>query len=100
MKIKLINKGSEGEVLLIGNLDSNTAKDTEEILNDLSTKFDKIDLNFEGLDYISSAGLRVLKLTHVAMKKKGGRLVLKNVNSMVMEVLEMTGFAGLLEIEE
>ena len=99
MKIKLINKGNEGEVLLIGSLDSTTAKDTEEILKDLTGKFDKLDLNFENLDYISSAGLRVLKLTHVAMKKKGGRLVLKNINSMVMEVLEMTGFAGLLEIE-
>lgn len=99
MKIKLINKGNEGEVLLVGSLDSTTAKDTEEILKDLTGKFDRLDLNFENLDYISSAGLRVLKLTHVAMKKKGGRLVLKNINSMVMEVLEMTGFAGLLEIE-
>ena len=53
----------------------------------------------EKLEYISSAGLRVLKKTHMAMNKKEGTLLLKNVNSMVMEVFEMTGFAGLLHFE-
>lgn len=99
MNIKLINKGNEGEVLLIGSLDSSTAQETENIFKEIVPKFDKMVLNFESLEYISSAGLRVLKVTHVAMKKKGGRLVLKNVNSMVMEVLEITGFVSLLEIE-
>lgn len=99
MNIKLINKGTEGEVLIIGSIDSTTAQETEKILKDLVPKFDKMELNFASLDYISSAGLRVLKVTHVAMKKKGGRLVLTNVNSTVMEVLQITGFASLLEIE-
>lgn len=100
MDIKLINKGTEGEVLLIGSLDSNTASETEAIFKEIVPKFDKMVLNFAQLEYISSAGLRVLKVTHVAMKKKGGRLVLKNVDKSVMEVLEITGFVSLLEIEQ
>lgn len=99
MDIKLVNKGSEGEIILDGKLDSNTASETEKIFNSLVPKFNTLVLNFAALSYISSAGLRVLKVTHVAMKKKGGRLVLKNVNPMVMEVLEITGFVSLLEIE-
>lgn len=99
MNIKLINKGTEGEVLIIGRIDSTTAQETERILKDLVPKFEKMSLNFASLDYISSAGLRVLKVIHVAMKKKGGRLVLTNVNSTVMEVLQITGFASLLEVE-
>ena len=49
------------------------------------------------LDYISSAGLRILKRCYMAMRRKGGTLKLKNVNKMVMEVFEVTGFAGLLQ---
>jgi anti-anti-sigma factor len=49
------------------------------------------------LDYISSAGLRVIKVIHMGMKKKDGELVLTNVQKMVMEVFEMVGFAGLLK---
>jgi anti-anti-sigma factor len=51
----------------------------------------------ERLDYVSSAGLRVIKRLHMSMKKKDGELQLKNVDKMVMEVFEMTGFAGLLK---
>lgn len=49
------------------------------------------------LDYISSAGLRLLKRAFMAMRRKDGSLKLKNVNKMVMEVFEVTGFAGLLQ---
>ena len=99
MNMKLINKGSEGEVLLEGRLDATTAPEAEELLKETADRFDKLILNFASLDYISSAGLRVLKILHVIMRKKGGSLVLTNVNSMIMEVFEMTGFAGLLEFE-
>ena len=49
------------------------------------------------LQYISSAGLRVLKKTYMAAVKKNGVLELSNVYQLVMEVLEMTGFSGLLK---
>ena len=99
MDIKLINRGTSGELILIGRLDANSAPEAEEIFKDMIERFDKIVLNMEHLDYISSAGLRVIKIIHMGMKKKNGELVLTKVQKMVMEVFEMVGFAGLLKFE-
>ena len=98
MTIKLINRGTEGELLLDGRLDANTSPEAEEIFLQMAERFDKLVLNMDKLQYISSAGLRVLKKTYMAVVRKGGELELSHVNKMVMEVLEMTGFAGLLKI--
>lgn len=98
MEMKLINRGDEGEVLLIGRLDSITSGEAEEVLDGLGDRFDSLILNMEQLEYISSAGLRVMKKMHMKMKKKNGKLILKKVAPMVMEVFEMTGFASLLSI--
>ena len=99
MNIKLINRGTEGELLLEGRLDSVTAPEAEAVFHQVAERFDKIVLNMTQLEYISSAGLRARKRLHMEMKKKGGSLVLTNVRKMVMEVFEMTGFAGLLMFE-
>ena len=96
MHIKLINRGEEGELLLNGRLDSSTAPEVEGIVLQMADRFDKVILNMADLEYISSAGLRVLKLLYMAMRKKNGELEIKNANKLVMEVFEMTGFAGLL----
>lgn len=100
MTIKLINRGTEGELLLEGRLDSFSSPEAEAIFTDVSNRFLRVVLNMERLDYISSSGLRVLKNLHIAMLKREGELVLKNVGKMVMEVFEMTGFAGLLKFED
>ena len=99
MNIKLINRGQEGELVLEGRLDTLTAPEAEEVFNQTAERFDKVILNMRDLEYVSSAGLRTLKRLHLAMKKKNGNLVLTNVRKMVMEVFEMTGFAGLLKFE-
>ena len=99
MNIKLINRGQEGELVLEGRLDTLTAPEAEEVFNQTAERFDKVILNMRDLEYVSSAGLRTLKRLHMAMKKKNGNLVLTNVRKMVMEVFEMTGFAGLLMFE-
>ena len=99
MDIKLINRGTAGELILIGRLDANSAPEAEEIFKEMIERFDTIVLNMEQLDYISSAGLRVIKIIHMGMKKKNGELVLTKVQKMVMEVFEMVGFAGLLKFE-
>ena len=99
MNINLINRGTEGELLLEGRLDSVTAPEVESVFHQVAERFDKLVLNLAQLEYISSAGLRSLKRLHMDMKKKNGTLVLKNVRNMVMEVFEMTGFAGLLTFE-
>lgn len=99
MDIKLINRGTSGELILIGRLDANSAPEAEEIFKEMMERFDTIVLNMEQLDYISSAGLRVIKIIHMGMKKKNGELILTKVQKMVMEVFEMVGFAGLLKFE-
>ena len=99
MTIKLVNRGAEGELLLEGRLDSTTAPEVEAIFTQASERFDRVILNFAGLSYISSAGLRLLLKLQQAMRKKSGELILTQVNKMVMEVLEMTGFAGLLRFQ-
>lgn len=97
MTIKLVNRGAEGELLLEGRLDSATAPETEGIFAEVAQRFDRVILNLNGLQYISSAGLRLLLHLQQTMRKKNGELILSHVNKTVMEVLEMTGFAGLLQ---
>lgn len=99
MDIKLINRGATGELIFVGRLDANSAPEAEEIVKQMIERFDTIVLNMEQLDYISSAGLRVIKILHMGMKKKNGELILTKVQKMVMEVFEMVGFAGLLRFE-
>ena len=97
LNLDLINRGSEGELVLTGRLDSVTSEEAGKVLDELTERFDSLILNMKDLDYISSAGLRLIKRAYMAMRRKGGSLKLKNVNKMVMEVFEVTGFAGLLQ---
>lgn len=99
MTIKLIKRGETGELILSGRLDSTTADDTGEVFQKTAERFDNIILNFSELQYISSAGLRQLKLLYITMQKKNGTLVLRNANEMVTEVLEMSGFITMFKVE-
>ena len=99
MDIKLVSRGTEGELILVGRLDANSAPEAEEIFREIMERFDRVVLNLQNLEYISSAGLRTIKIIHMGMKRKDGELVLINVQKMVMEVFEMVGFAGLLKFE-
>lgn len=83
---------------LEGRLDTTTAPELEEALKDELEKVDSIIIDFSKLEYISSAGLRVLLSTHKSMAKKGG-LKIVNVCPEIMEVFEITGFKDILEIE-
>ncbi|MBE5861542.1 MAG: STAS domain-containing protein [Lachnospiraceae bacterium] len=96
LDMKLVNRGDEGELLLFGKLDSQTSIDAEKYFEEASDRFDHLILNMAELSYLSSAGLRILKKTHIKMNRKGGVLSLCNVNDNIMEVFEITGFAGLL----
>lgn len=99
MTIKLISRETEGEFLLDGRLDSNTSGEAETIFRESAERFDTVILNLSKLEYISSAGLRVLRMLHMTMKKKGGEMILRGVSKTVMEVFEMTGFVCLFKIE-
>ncbi len=96
--MKLINRGTECEVMLEGRITAENAPELEKALLTLVDRFDVIVLNFKQVKYISSAALRVFKVIFVAMKKKRGDLKFRDVNDMIMEVFELTGFAGVFGI--
>lgn len=98
MEVKLVNKGTDGELILAGDLDTRTAKDADQLFAQMADRFTNITLNMKDLVYVSSAGLRTIRNLYILLYKKGGKLAVINVNDNVMEVFEMTGLAGLLNI--
>ena len=98
MKITKSNNGTNLEIALEGRLDTTTAPELEQALKDSMDGANALTLDFGKLDYISSAGLRVLLSAHKSMSKKGGMKV-TNVNEIVKEVFDVTGFADILNIE-
>ena len=85
-------------VELVGRLDTTTAPSLEKTLNEDMNETKNLVLDFKGLEYISSAGLRVLLAAQKRMQKIGSMKVI-NVCEEVMEVFEITGFADILTIE-
>lgn len=98
LNIDLVKQDNEGELMLVGELDVNTAPGAEKIMLDAVSRFDRVILNMERVSYVSSAGLRAMKRANIQMRRKGGTLALKNVTKPVMEVLELTGFAVVFKI--
>jgi anti-sigma B factor antagonist len=95
-----INKTVENNtaaVSLEGRLDTVTAPELEKALMELIPDLTELKLDFTDLDYISSAGLRVLLAAQKAMNKQGS-MTLTHVNEAVMEILEVTGFTDILTI--
>ena len=90
--------GSSLEIAVEGRLDTMTAPELETELNASMEGAETLTFDFSKLDYISSAGLRVLLSAHKAMSAKGGMKV-TNVNEVVREVFDVTGFADILTIE-
>ena len=96
-----INKTQNGNALTIaleGRLDTVTSPELEAELKNTMDAAESLTLDFSKLEYISSAGLRVLLAAHKVMSKKGG-LKITNVNEIVKEVFDVTGFADILTIE-
>lgn len=96
-----VNKSFEGTKLVCGiegRLDTTTAPELSAALENEIEKIDELVLDFANLQYISSAGLRVLLSLQKQMSKKGGMIV-KNANDDIMEVFDITGFVDVLTIE-
>jgi anti-sigma B factor antagonist len=82
-----------------GNLDTNTAPDAESEINALiDAGVQKLLINFEKLDYISSAGLRILLATAKKLKPGGGVLKICCLNPTVQEVFDISGFSTILSV--
>ena len=95
MKIECNKENGILQVSLEGRLDTLTAPELESFLPKHYDGVTALTFDCEKLSYISSAGLRVLLTAHKRMK---GAMKLTNVNELVREVLEMTGFADVWEI--
>lgn len=96
-----INKTQEGNKLTLvleGRLDTTTAPQLEAEASMISETTSELVLDFAALEYLSSAGLRVILSTQKKMAKQGAMKVI-HVNETIMEVFEITGFSDILTIE-
>ena len=98
MNIREERKGSVLTLYLAGKMNSATAPELEKIIRQEAEQVSLLILDFRELDYISSAGLRVLIQAQQLIGAKGGLLV-RNVNSIVMNIFQITGFSNILTIE-
>lgn len=98
MTIETKRNEKELMIALSGRLDTTTAPTLEKAIGENINGIEKLTLDFKGLEYISSAGLRVLLSTQKKMKQIG-EMKLINVCEEVMEVFEITGFVDILVIE-
>ena len=95
--VKTVN-GDTLEVNVSGRLDTTTAPEFEESLKASIDGVKDLHLNLEGLEYISSAGLRVLLSAQKIMNQQGS-MKISGANAAIMDIFEMTGFVDILTIE-
>ena len=98
MTIEIKRTAEETTIEIVGRLDTTTAPELDKTINEDITDVKNLVLDFKALEYISSAGLRVLLGAQKKMKKIGS-MKLVHVREEVMEVFEMTGFSDILTIE-
>ena len=98
MKITKNQNGNSLCLALEGRLDTTTAPELEKELDSGLEGVTELIFDMEGLDYLSSAGLRILLGAQKTMKKQGSMKVI-HVNETIMEIFEVTGFADILTIE-
>jgi len=98
MKISIRTRTNDIVVDVIGNLDSSTTSDLEASLMGLVAKNKDVVLNFKKVDYVSSAGLRVILAVQKELLKSKHNLILENANKVVKEVLDVTGFSSFIEV--
>ena len=98
MNIEKVCKETEMILNVSGRLDTTTAPSLETAVMEVVGNCDSLVLDLAGLEYISSAGLRVILKAQKAMMVKGGMKLL-HVNETIMEIFEITGFSDILTIE-
>ncbi len=96
-----IIKTTEDKILTLalkGRLDTTTAPELDDVLKENLDGIKELVLDLEGLEYLSSAGLRVILSAQKRMNKVG-EMKVKNVNETIMDIFEITGFVDILTIE-
>ena len=98
MTIEKNLNGAELTVTIAGRLDTTTAPQLEAEFKQSINGIEKLVLDFTALEYLSSAGLRVLLSAQKVMNKQG-EMIIKNVNETINEIFEVTGFIDILTVE-
>ncbi len=98
MEIKKSKNNTSLKVSIMGRVDTTTAPQLESELKAELNGITDLYLDFAEVEYISSAGLRVLLSVQKIMNRQG-KMVLSNVNEAIMEIFEVTGFTDILDIE-
>ena len=82
-----------------GRLDTTTSRELSKELDNSLTGISELVFDFKNLAYISSSGLRVLLSAQKTMNNKKGKMIVRNVSDIIMEVFEVTGFSDFLTIK-
>ena len=98
MTIEKNLNGTELTIAIVGRLDTVTAPQLEAEFKGNVNGVEKLVLDFAELEYLSSAGLRVILAAQKVMNKQG-EMIIKNVNDTINEIFEVTGFIDILTIE-
>ncbi len=98
MKLDTIKNGNELTVIIEGRLDTTTAPELDKLLIESTEGIEKLILDISGLEYVSSAGLRVFLSAHKRMAV-AGEMIVRGANEVVAEIFDITGFSDILTIE-
>lgn len=99
MEINVKQDGNKATISLDGKLSVATSPDLEAAIQNLPAETNEFVIDLTNLEYISSAGLRVLVSTEKTAGQRGGHMVLQHPNEEVSEVFDMTGLADVFTIE-
>ena len=98
MKIISKRNGSTMEIALDGRLDTTTAPELEKEVRGKLAGITELVFDFSEVEYVSSAGLRIMMLAKKELKA-GGIMKVRNANELILEVFEVTGFSDVVTIE-
>jgi anti-anti-sigma factor len=99
MDINVTKDGNTGVIEVIGRLDTITAPELQTPLFESVKNNKKTVLDCAKLEYVSSAGLRVLLMAEKTAKAGKSALIIRNISAEIREIFDMTGFSGILTIE-
>ena len=97
MTTEITKNGSVLNIAVEGRIDTVTSPDLEKTILDNISEVEDMTIDLKGVDYISSAGLRVLSTQKIMDKQ--GKLLIRGVGENVMEIFEVTGFVDIFDIE-
>ena len=99
MNISETRSGDVIQIMIDGRVDTTTSPQLQNAILQALQKGSKLVLDFSGVEYVSSAGLRALLIGQKTANSKGGSMTLVHVADAVLQVFKMSGFSGILHIE-